>query len=54
MAHSAETTVTVEGAAVPPSGVLITPALAFATRPLPRPPYLAGRDVPSGQGLQPV
>jgi len=31
MAHSAETTVTVEGAAVPPSGVLITPALAFAT-----------------------
>jgi hypothetical protein len=67
--------VTVEGTAVPPSGVLITPALAFATLALyllaslaiadvitrnaavqwslPQPP-LAGPDVPSGQGLQPV
>ena len=50
MAHSAETTVTVEGTAVPPSGVLITPALAFATRPLPRPPYLAGPGRSIGPG----
>jgi len=43
--------VTVEGTAVPPSAVPITPALAFATRPLPRLPYLAGPGRTIGPGL---
>src|ERR1035441_1649817 len=38
-----------------PGGRLpVPPALPFPPLPLPRPPYLAGPDVPSGQGLQPV